>query len=60
MGLAIGGSFATNISANDSYLTEIPDNWSMEEAVTIPITYSTVWLALIKRAQMTTSKLSFI
>ena len=57
MGLTIGGSFATHISANDSLLTEIPDQWSMEEAVTIPTIYLTVWYGLIKRAQMTTRKL---
>ena len=49
MGFAESRAFATNINANSDWLTPIPDHWSMDDAVTILSTYSTLWYGLIKR-----------
>ena len=49
MGFAESRAFATNINANNNWLTTIPNHWSMSDAVTILSTYSTLWYGLIKR-----------
>ncbi|CAG2181944.1 unnamed protein product, partial [Oppiella nova] len=52
MGLEMGRSFATSINADIHSMTTIPEHWSMAEAVTILSTYSTLYYALIKRANL--------
>ena len=49
MGLANGRAIATSINVNEDWLTTIPDHWSMDDAVTILSTYSTLWYGLIRR-----------
>ena len=49
MGFAESRAFATNINAKSDWMTIIPDHWSMDDAVTILSTYSTLWYGLIKR-----------
>ncbi|CAG2117531.1 unnamed protein product, partial [Medioppia subpectinata] len=50
MGFEMTRCFATSINANEKMITNIPEHWSMDEAVTILSTYSTVWYGLIERA----------
>ena len=45
-------AFATNITANCSMLTTIPEHWSMDDAVTILSTYITLWYGLIQKARL--------
>jgi NADPH:quinone reductase-like Zn-dependent oxidoreductase len=47
-----GRAIATIGDVREDMLCSIPDNWSMEESVTIFTTYFTVWYGLIERAQL--------
>lgn len=52
MALVPAKSLATTCVASKHMMWVIPDNWSMEEASTVPCVYSTVYYALSVRAQM--------
>ena len=56
MGLEYTRCLATSILANEKFITSIPENWSMDEACTIMITYSTAWYGLIERAGLRKGK----
>lgn len=46
MGIVTGGALSTLIKS-DKYLTlPVPQNWSLEDAATIPVVYLTVVFAL--------------
>lgn len=45
IGLVPGGALATSVLAHRDLVWPIPDEWSMEEACTIPRTYSLVRLS---------------
>lgn len=47
-----GKTLATHCLADKNFLIEIPSNWSFEEAATVPTVYSTVYFALVLRANM--------
>ncbi len=51
-GFSMSRCIATSVDVREDLITPIPDNWSMEDAVTIVTTYCTVWYGLIERAQM--------
>ncbi len=51
-GFSISRCIATSVDVREDLITPIPENWSMEDAVTIVTTYCTVWYGLIERAQM--------
>ena len=53
MGFAESRAIASSIDANTDWMTAIPNHWSMDDAVTILSTYSTLWYGLIKRGGMT-------
>ncbi|CAG2106476.1 unnamed protein product [Medioppia subpectinata] len=50
MGIEFGRCIATQINACVLNMAPIPDHWSMAEAVTVLNSYSTVYYALIKKA----------
>ncbi|XP_030556630.1 fatty acid synthase [Drosophila novamexicana] len=52
MAMVPAKSLATNCLANKNLLWDIPDNWTMEEASTVPCVYATVYYALVVRGQM--------
>ncbi|CAG2101114.1 unnamed protein product, partial [Medioppia subpectinata] len=52
MGINKGKSVATSTRVDPFLFTTIPDNWSMEEAVTILSPYFTVWYGLIERGHI--------
>ncbi|KAH8377960.1 hypothetical protein KR093_008108 [Drosophila rubida] len=52
MAMVPAKSLATYCLANKNLLWNIPDNWSMEEAATVPCVYATVYYALVVRGQM--------
>ncbi|EDW29179.1 GL18552 [Drosophila persimilis] len=52
MAMVTAKSLATNCLANRNLLWEIPHNWSMEQAATVPVVYATVYYALVVRGQM--------
>ena len=51
-GLGVGRSIAAFVDVREDLMTTIPDNWSMDDAVTTLIVYCTVWYGLIERAQI--------
>lgn len=42
IGLVPGGALATSVLAHKHLIWQIPDEWSLEEACTVPRTYSLV------------------
>jgi fatty acid synthase len=52
MAMVQAKSLATTCVAQKNMMWKIPDNWTMEEASTIPCVYSTVYYALVVRGKM--------
>ncbi|CAG2116695.1 unnamed protein product, partial [Medioppia subpectinata] len=52
MGIEFGRCIATHVNACVLNMAPIPDHWSMAEAVTVLNSYSTVYYALIKKANI--------
>nr|AGQ04168.1 CG3524 [Drosophila birchii] len=52
MAMVTAKSLATNCLANKNLLWEIPKEWTMEQASTVPCVYATVYYALVVRGQM--------
>jgi NADPH:quinone reductase-like Zn-dependent oxidoreductase len=55
-GLGMTRCMASFVDMREDLITPIPENWSMEDAVTIMTTYCTVWYGLLERAQLEESK----
>lgn len=53
MGYTFGKGIATCVQVHSSLFTwAVPEHWTLEQAATVPIVYSTVYYALFIRAQM--------
>ncbi|KAK8766017.1 hypothetical protein V5799_007198 [Amblyomma americanum] len=52
MGLVPGGAMATTVAVDPDLLWDVPDDWSLEEASTVPLAYSTAYYALLLRGSM--------
>ncbi|XP_067622493.1 fatty acid synthase isoform X2 [Eurosta solidaginis] len=52
MAMVPAKSLATTCLASRGMMWEIPPNWTMEEASTVPCVYSTVYYALVVRGEM--------
>ncbi|CAD7085952.1 unnamed protein product [Hermetia illucens] len=52
MAMVTAKSLATTCVASRNMMWEIPDNWTMEQASTVPCVYSTVYYALVVRGKM--------
>ncbi|KAH8298247.1 hypothetical protein KR018_011847 [Drosophila ironensis] len=52
MAMVTAKSLATNCLANKNLLWDIPQNWTMDQAATVPCVYATVYYALVVRGQM--------
>jgi fatty acid synthase len=46
MGMIDNRAIATHVRGDSQLLWAVPDSWSLEEASTIPVVYSTVMYAL--------------
>ncbi|CAG7723467.1 unnamed protein product, partial [Allacma fusca] len=53
MGILSSKGLATSVLANPEFLWEIPENWSLEDAATVPIVYATAYYALFNRGRLT-------
>jgi len=42
MGMVPARSLATTVLADPGFLWEVPANWSLEDAATVPVVYATV------------------
>ncbi|KAK4878179.1 hypothetical protein RN001_010685 [Aquatica leii] len=52
MGISLNQAFSNYVSASTSITCEIPDQWAMEDAATVPATYLMVLYALLKVARL--------
>ncbi|XP_049519265.1 fatty acid synthase-like isoform X6 [Dermacentor silvarum] len=52
MGFVETQAMATAVLADTEYLLEVPENWTLQEASTVPVVYMTAYLALIVRGNM--------
>lgn len=52
MGSVAAQGMATAVAADPGFLWEVPESWSLEEAATVPVAYSTAYYALIVRGNM--------
>ncbi|XP_044740687.1 fatty acid synthase-like [Chrysoperla carnea] len=48
MGLISRAGQATRVECDEDFTWPVPDSWSLEEAATVPVVYSTVYASLIK------------
>ncbi|XP_063623054.1 fatty acid synthase-like [Cydia splendana] len=51
MGIVERG-LATTVMADTSFIWEVPTQWSLEEAATVPVAYATAYYALVVRGRM--------
>ncbi|GFS62657.1 fatty acid synthase [Trichonephila inaurata madagascariensis] len=51
-GFAASRAMATSILTEPAYCIDVPDNWTLEEAATVPIVYATCYYALIMRGKL--------
>ncbi|XP_063979711.1 fatty acid synthase [Diachasmimorpha longicaudata] len=52
MGMVAARGLATTVLADPGFMWEVPDNWSLEEAATVPVCYSTSYYALFVRGKL--------
>ena len=52
MGLLSAKGLATQVAIDKRYSWRVPENWSLEQASTIPVVYSTAYYALVVRGQL--------
>ncbi|XP_044740689.1 fatty acid synthase-like [Chrysoperla carnea] len=48
MGLVERSAQATRVECDEDFIWPVPDNWSLEDAATVPVVYSTVYASLVK------------
>src|SRR6218665_643285 len=52
MGLLPAKGLATSVDVNKNFLWDIPTDWTMEQAATVPVAYATAFYALVIRGQI--------
>uniref|UniRef100_A0A4W2HXW4 Fatty acid synthase n=1 Tax=Bos indicus x Bos taurus TaxID=30522 RepID=A0A4W2HXW4_BOBOX len=52
MGLVPAEGLATSTLVPQSFLWDVPSNWTLEEAASVPVVYSTAYYALMVRGRM--------
>ncbi|XP_075558241.1 fatty acid synthase 1 [Dermacentor variabilis] len=52
MGSVAAQGMATAVAADPGFLWEVPESWSLEEASTVPVAYSTAYYALLVRGNL--------
>jgi len=52
MGLLPAQAMATTAVVSPQYAWDVPDDWSLEEAATVPVVYTTCYYALIVRGRL--------
>jgi len=52
MGLLPAQALATTAIVTPEYTWDVPDGWTLEEAATVPVVYTTVYYALIVRGRL--------
>lgn len=52
MGILSHQGLATTVAADPEFVWEVPDDWTLEEASTVPVAYSTAYYALLIRGNL--------
>ncbi|XP_063827966.1 fatty acid synthase [Ostrinia nubilalis] len=52
MGMVAARGLATSVVADKGFLWDVPAKWTLEEAATVPVAYSTAYYALCVRGRM--------
>ncbi|XP_061715319.1 fatty acid synthase-like isoform X2 [Cydia pomonella] len=52
MGIVQTMGLATTVQADVTLMWEVPEQWSLEEAATVPVAYATAYYALVLRGRM--------
>lgn len=52
MGIVANKGMATSVIANPLLLWDVPEEWSLKEAATIPVVYTTAYYALVLRGRL--------
>jgi len=52
MGLVAARGLATTVLADPTFMWEVPKEWSLEEAATVPVCYATAYYALVVRGKL--------
>jgi len=58
MGLVAAKGLASVVDAHQDFLWSVPGDWSLEQAATVPVAYSTAFYALVVRGRIRASKLN--
>lgn len=56
MGLCSAKALATTVRADERFLWDVPESWTMSEAATVPVVYSSAYYALIVRGRLRTKE----
>ncbi|XP_060080138.1 fatty acid synthase-like [Ylistrum balloti] len=52
MGLLPAKGLATMVDVNTNFVWSVPDHWSLQEAATVPVVYTTAFYALVVRGRI--------
>lgn len=52
MGLSPAQALATTVLAESRFTWSVPDGWTMEQAATVPVAYTTAYYALVTRGRI--------
>ena len=52
MGILPAQALATSVVCNTEYTWEVPENWSLKDAATVPVVYATAYYALVMRGRI--------
>ncbi|GFW74416.1 fatty acid synthase [Trichonephila clavipes] len=52
MGFIPSGGLATTVAVDTSLMWDVPDDWTLEEACTVPVAYATAYYALVMRGRL--------
>ncbi|GLH14335.1 Fatty acid synthase [Gryllus bimaculatus] len=52
MGMVAARGMASTVLADPTFLWEVPSEWSLEDAATVPVVYATAYYALVVRGRM--------
>ncbi|XP_043463802.1 fatty acid synthase-like [Leptopilina heterotoma] len=60
MGIVRNTALSNYITPDNDFTWKIPDNWSMEDAATVPLAYATAYSALMIKGELQTKEKIFI
>jgi len=58
MGLVAAKGLASVVDARQDFLWSVPVDWSLEQAATVPVAYSTAYYALVVRGRIRAGEFS--